>query len=143
MRSKVLNTSYYLNRSMEISKKSKKKIVELAKRFTRHSPPLCRDHSPDGLPVDAPEDVGDISENHPSYKFEKIVENEARDDSKPKQVAQSYARSRLRKVFAEEYYSHGDGRSCVQCYEERKQTDEDMSVRMELPDDWNDGVSNL
>lgn len=121
---------------MEVSKKSKKKIVELAKRFTDNSPPLCREHTPDGLPVDAPEGVSDISQNHPSYKFEKIVQDEAKGKSKPEQVAKAHARSKLRELFAQEYYAHGDERSCVQCYKQRKESEGDVPIRMELPDDW-------
>lgn len=110
----------------------------MAERFTRHSPPLCREHTPDGLPVDAPEGVEDVSENHPSYKFEKIVEEEAKGKSKPDQVAKAHARSRLRELFAQKYYAHGDERSCVQCYEERKEEKDGVPIRMELPDDWNE-----
>lgn len=125
----------YLNDCMRIPKRSKDSVEELAKRFTDNSPPLCRDHSPEGLPIDAPEGI-DVSENHASYKFETIVEDTAELKDGEPQVVRSRVRSKLREIFAKEFYSESSERSCIQCFEERKDSDEDVPIRMELPDDW-------
>lgn len=121
---------------MKVSDNSKNKVEELAMRFISNKPPICREHTPDGLPIDAPENVENISENHPAYKFEKIVKNISDQKDGETQVVQARVRAKLREIFAQKFYSNSDKRSCIECFEERKNSDDAISIRMELPDDW-------
>lgn len=114
---------------INISKESKDKIERLAKRFTANKPPLCKDHKPKGMPIDAPDGI-EVSESHPAYKFEKIVEQEAdKHNDYEESVNVSLVRLNLREIFAQEFHSDRDPRSCIKCYE-----DDDRSIRMEVPD---------
>lgn len=122
---------------MRITKESRKKVKNLARKFTRNSPPLCRDHMPSGLPIDAPEHK-DISEKNPSYKFEKIVENEfdkKEPNNQPICVQKSYIRMLLRTKFVEEFYSNCDEKSCILCYNNNNKSLSDSEyIRMNVPD---------
>lgn len=125
---------------MKITKRTKREVEELASRFIRNSPPLCKEHMPEGLPIDAPEDI-EISEHHPSYKFEKLVERELNQSSKAaveEEVLRSQIRGNLRSAFAEIFYSNSDERSCIQCYEERKESDSGVDIRMDVPEEYDD-----
>lgn len=128
---------------MKITKRSKKEVEELASRFIENSPSLCREHMPDGLPIDAPEDT-EVSDRHPSYKFEKLVERELDKSSRrtmEEEVLRSQIRSNLRSAFAEVFYSNSDERSCIQCYEERKESDSGVDIRMDVPEKY-DGIGD-
>lgn len=125
---------------MNIEDKTVENIEELAARFVRHSPSLCREHMPEGMPIDAPEGR-DISENHPSYKFEKLVERELENrdnNSKPESVTRSEIRAKLRSTFADVFYQNSDERSCIKCYEQREESETDVAIRMDVPEDYDD-----
>jgi hypothetical protein len=133
---KSLKYLLYLATYMKVSDKSRKKVEQMATHFTKNRPPLCREHMPKGLPIDAPEGVSKISDNHPSYKFEKIVEEESKGYTGEKQVIKARVRSYLRELFAKIYYSNGDKLSCLECYENRKEQDGGVPIRMEISDNW-------
>lgn len=117
---------------INVSKESKDKIKRLAKRFTANKPPLCKEHKPKGLPIDAPSGI-DISESHPSYKFEQIVEQEAdKQDNHTESVDVSLVRLKLREIFAQEFHSDRDTRSCIKCYKDN----DEQSIRMKVPDNF-------
>lgn len=124
---------------MKVTKQTKKEVTEMAHRFIRHQPPVCESHMPDGLPIDAPEGV-EVSENHPAYKFEKLVEEEVKtsNKSKPDSVLRAEIRHKLRAKFAEVYHSKCDERSCVQCYDDNKSEEKDDAIRMVVPDDYDE-----
>jgi hypothetical protein len=114
---------------MNVSKEVKNKVRNLARRFTDNTPSLCRDHKPDGLPIDAPEDVN-VSKNHASYKFEKLLKQESESQAL-NIVDKSLVRIRMREIFAKEYHKDSNKRACVKCYNDN----ESQSIRMELGED--------
>lgn len=124
---------------MKLDKKSKKKVEELAYRFTDNSPPLCEEHMPDGLPIDAPEGI-DVSENHPASKFERIVEEESEKHLNSDEFTKSRIRGILRSQFKEIYHEDCDPRSCVECYTEKENEseEEEVPIRMDVPDEFDD-----
>lgn len=100
---------------MNVPKKYKDRVRNLANRFRRNSPVLCRVHKPEGLPIDAPEGV-DISKNHPSYKFERIVEDASSDTEL--QYEKSQIRMILREEFSKVFYKNCNKIDCIECEDE-------------------------
>lgn len=99
---------------MNVSKESKDKVRELARRFTNNSPNLCRDHDADGLPIDAPNNINP-SENHPSYKFEKIVNMECDKMNVESDTKKSQCRMILREEFSKVFYKNSSKIDCIKC----------------------------
>lgn len=95
---------------VEVSGKSKKRVKNLADVYTRYSNPLCKEHMPEGLPIDIP--LVTVGSHHPARKFEQIVDAESKNMSLPKEVNESVVRLKLRETFARSYYS---SENCVVC----------------------------
>ncbi len=125
---------------MYISSRSKKKIRNLAKRFTKNTPILCDKHMPDGLPIDKHENINELSSIHPAERFEKIVEEEL--DYHKQRVNTSEEALRycikedLREMFKNIYFDTGDERSCIKCYKERLNDEHSIPIRMVVPEKY-------
>lgn len=126
---------------MNITISSKKKVKKLANRFTKHSTTLCKEHSPSGLPIDKPKCTSDLKSQHPSEKFEDIIQNEINKQSQYN-LKEYQVKYKLRKIFKDEYYKNSDFRSCICCYNERLEDKNALSLRMNVPEKYDD-ISKL
>lgn len=114
-----------------VSERAKRAVEEMADRFVRHSPPVCEQHMPGGLPIEKPNNV-EISDLHPHHKFNQIVDAEChreRDDDTDCEAI----RSELVSVFSETFYQDSDPRSCIQCFKQADNNDGE-AIRMDVPE---------
>ncbi len=125
---------------MHISRRSKKKVKNLAKSFTDNTPILCEEHIPDGLPIDKHDSVDELSSTHPAEKFEKIVDEELeshKDRVNTTEEALRYCiEEELRELFEDIYFDKSDKRSCIKCYEQRLDNEYGLPIRMVVPDKY-------
>ena len=120
---------------MNISSESISRIKSLAKRFTDNTPILCKNHMPDGLPIDKPPNTDSIK-SHPYNKFNNIVTDEVNKQLNNYNTCVTLefkVAKKLRDIFREEYYEKSDFRACIQCYNERLNSDTHISIKMDVP----------
>lgn len=127
---------------MNISNRSIYKIKNLAERFTRNTPILCKKHMTTGLPIDKPSNLDGLESTHPSETFSKIVQNEIniqRHRINTTDEALKYCiEEELRDIFKSEYYQKGDERSCIKCYRQRLEAENGLPIRMVVPDKYDE-----
>ncbi len=127
---------------MNISYRSKKKIKNLANRFTTNTPILCDKHMPDGLPIDKNTNVDELSSIHPAERFEKIVDEELNHHKHRVNTTDEALRycikEDLREMFKDIYFDNGDERSCIKCYKERLNDENSIPIRMVVPDKYDE-----
>lgn len=123
---------------MNISYDAVNKIDNLAKRFTKNTPILCKEHTPNGLPIDKPDNLGDLESTHPSEIFNNIVQTEINKQTVFSDMREQYIKEELRSIFKQKYYQKGDERSCKKCYDERLEQEHGLAIRMVVPEKYDD-----
>lgn len=118
---------------MIVTDQGKEESKEFAERFVKYRPEICEKHAPDGLPIDE-----NIAPAHYEKFMEDVVEPELKRkgytiEDVPKETI-TLVYWELRSYFAKVYKQDASEIQCSQCYNERKEDENAVPIKMDVPE---------
>lgn len=122
---------------MIVTDQGKQESKEFAQKFVNNRPDICEEHAPDGLPIDE-----DVSTAHYEKFMEDVVEPELKrngyeiENVPIESITLVYWE--LRSYFVKVYKQDASEIQCSQCYNERKENENSVPIKMDVPEEYKD-----